>query len=684
MSTLYQFYQLGDMCLSYDTDDNGHIGMMLVPGNTPAERTGTIEPLVQWHLRGDAMSNGYSNGCTMADTPSTYKLRFLSQNKTGDTIVTTLQDEGGCLVHHRVIWHNGLEAVRIQTEVVNSSDKERVLEMISSANIGGLSPYMEGNGTETLAFYRARSAWSAEGRLTRQTIEELHMERSWSGSGVRVEKFGQLGSMPVRHDFPFGALADEKNNVIWAMQLACPSSWQFELRRGRNGLCMTCGLADMDYGHWFKTLKPGERLTLPEAYLTVGKGDIDAVSQRLLSIHRENLPQQPEALPVFFNEFCTTWGKPSHENLKSITKALTGHDIDYLVIDCGWYSKPGVPWYSSNGDWITNETELFPNGLAATAEMIRNAGFKPGLWFEAETCATHSDMYQRTDMLLHRNGVVIDTSGKRYLDLRKHEVKSYLNERVIGLLKSCGFAYVKIDYNDSIGVGCDGAESLGEGLRQIGQESMNFFRRLHEECPGILVENCASGGHRLEPAMMSVSDMASFSDAHECQEIPIIAANLHRLILPCQEQIWAVLHGRDSLRRINYSIVNTLLGVMCLSGDIDTLSAEQWALVDRGIAFYRDVGPIISRGKSAIYQHIFPSWREPRGWQAVVRTGNNGETLVVLHTFGSGFPVSVTLPVPAKKVLHVLSCEDHQIILEDRQLTIDLTFPFDAIAIHLA
>ena len=430
-------------------------------------------------------------------------------------------------------------------------------------------------------------------------------------------------------------------------------------------------------------MKPGEYLTLPEAYLTVGTGNVDAVSQRLLSIHRENLLQQPEALPVFFNEFCTTWGRPSHENLDSITKALKGHDIDYLVIDCGWYSKPGVPWYSSNGDWIPNEAEFFPNGLAATAEMIRKAGFKPGLWFEAETCATHSDMYQHTDMLLHRNGVVIDTSGKRYLDLRKPEVKAYLDERVIGLLKSCGFSYVKIDYNDSIGVGCDGAESLGEGLRQIGQESINFFRRLHEECPGILVENCASGGHRLEPAMMSVCDMASFSDAHECQEIPIIAANLHRLILPCQEQIWAVLHGRDSLRRINYSIVNTLLGVMCLSGDIYNLTAEQWALVDKGIAFYREVGSIILSGKSDIHQHISPSWREPRGWQAVARTGDNGETLVILHTFGGDFPASVTLPVPAEKILHVLSCEDHQIALENKQLTIGLTAPFDAVAVHL-
>lgn len=38
------------------------------------------------------------------------------------------------------------------------------------------------------------------------------------------------------------------------------------------------------------------------------------------------------------------------------------------------------------------------------------------------------------------------------------------------------------------------------------------------------------GGHRLEPGLMGQMSMASFSDAHECEEIPIIAANLHWVI----------------------------------------------------------------------------------------------------------------------------------------------------------
>ena len=116
---------------------------------------------------------------------------------------------------------------------------------------------------------------------------------------------------------------------------------------------------------------------------------------------------------------------------------------------------------------------------------------------------------------------------------------------------------------------------------------------------------------------MGVTDMASFSDAHECAEIPIIAARLHRLILPAQSQIWAALRAKDSIRRINYSLINTFLGVMCLSGDIHELSAQQWAKVDEGIAFFREVRRIIRDGISAFYGEVSESWRQSAVRKAV-------------------------------------------------------------------
>ena len=66
--------------------------------------------------------------------------------------------------------------------------------------------------------------------------------------------------------------------------------------------------------------------------------------------------------------------------------------------------------------------------------------------------------------------------------------------------------------------------------------------------------------------MLALSSMASFSDAHESLEIPIIAANLHRLMLPRQSQIWAVLHASDTFQRLAYSLSGGLFGSLVYLG----------------------------------------------------------------------------------------------------------------------
>ena len=119
--------------------------------------------------------------------------------------------------------------------------------------------------------------------------------------------------------------------------------------------------------------------------------------------------------------------------------------------------------------------------------------------------------------------------------------------------------------------------------------------------------------------MLARTAMSSFSDAHELPEIPIIAANLHALILPRQNQIWAVLHQSDSERRLIYSLAATFLGRMCLSGEVDQLSPQQWEIVRSAIRLYQDAAPVIKQGTSRRFGNVGPSWRYPEGWQAVVR-----------------------------------------------------------------
>jgi alpha-galactosidase len=289
---------------------------------------------------------------------------------------------------------------------------------------------------------------------------------------------------------------------------------------------------------------------------------------------------------------------------------------------------------------------MFPQGLKGVADAIRERGLVPGLWFEMETVGDASTAFGLADHLLKRDGIPITVRHRRFWDLNDPVAVDFLADRVIGTLRDGGFGYLKVDYNETAGLGCDGAESQGEGLRRQVEGVYRFFDRIRRELPELVIENCSSGGHRLEPSMLARTAMSSFSDAHELVEIPIIAANLGRLLLPRQNQIWAVLHATDSDRRLIYSLAATFLGRMCLSGDYDALSPEQHAIVSRATRLYRQAAPVLKRGTSRRLGATGESWRHPTGWQGVVRTSADGaRAIVVCHAFGAA-PREATLPLP--------------------------------------
>lgn len=270
---------------------------------------------------------------------------------------------------------------------------------------------------------------------------------------------------------------------------------------------------------------------------------------------------------------------------------------------------------------------------------------RPGLWFEAEICGREADAFHQEAHQLKRFGAPVTAGFRRFWDMRDPWVRDYLREKVIGTLAGNGFEYVKIDYNECVGVGCDGAESLGEGLRQSVAASQDFFREMRGRVPGLIIEDCASGGHRLEPSFLGLCQLASATDAHEVRELPIVAANLHRAMLPEQSLIWAVLRREDSIKRLVWSVAATFLGVMCLSGDVEALSPEQWDAVDRGIAFYRRAEGVIRDGVSVRRGPEIVSYRHPTLWQAVERTSvDGGQKLIVVHVFDDA-PERLALPV---------------------------------------
>lgn len=675
-------YVLGDMKARYLIEhETGRTGLQLLPGgmeDREQEKQEDVDSLVQIKIAGDIYNEAYALGNSMRNGETVRRLRFVRQweeeERDRKTIKTLLRDDRGYQVTHHLVWKTDTPYVRIFCEFENQGEETAQLEMFESFSLGGISPYTAGDGHETLQVCRLRSVWSQEGRLEILPIEDLQLEPAWSPHAVRCEKFGQAGSMPVNKFFPFVAIEDIKNHVFWGAQIAHPASWQMELYRKDDGLCISGGLADRDFGHWMKNIEPGAKFQTPEAIVSAAQtSSIDEFTARLTEAAREGMEKAPETereLPIIFNEYCTTWGNPSHENISAIIEKIRDKGFGYFVIDCGWYKEEGVPWDISMGDYEVSP-RMFPEGLGQTVKMIREAGMIPGIWFEIENVGSASRAYQMTEHLLHKDGKVLTSYFRRFWNMRDPWVEQYLSEKVIGILKKNGFGYMKIDYNETIGIGCDGAESLGEGLRQNMEKSQEFIEKVKREVPGIVLENCASGGHRLEPSLMAQMSMASFSDAHECEEIPIIAANLHRVIHPAQSQIWAVIRETDSLKRIAYSVINTFLGRMCISGDVTELAEEQWKIIEEGMAFYQKLVPVILNGQSYRYGTKISSARHPKGWQGLVRIGRNGEAYAVLHLFDGELPEKITLELPGKmgyRVEEVFSDTREVVTIEDRAL----------------
>lgn len=689
MKTILAKYELGDFFAQYVQEDDHIIELQLLPishtHTSPADQKSKCDNLIQAYILGDELPSGYSGGCTLRNSGTVEKMRYKGQSSKNNVdgslqIETYMAHPKGLFTHH--LKCNPRNPYVISwTTFMNSSAEPVMLELLSSFSLGGIESLPD-SLHDSLWIHRLQSHWSMEAQLRSYPAEELGLEESWANYGVRVLRFGQAGSMPCNGWFPWLLVEDRSIGVHWGCSICHNSSWQIEVYRRDHAIAISGGLADSHVGQWSKIVHPDEVFTTPIAILTTSQGiTLDETAERLI-LNDQKINASEESLPLICNEYCSSWGVPTQDNIANLVSKVKDHGFRHFVIDCGWYASHNTPWGTSMGDYEVSN-DLFPDGLKSTADRIRAAGMIPGLWFEPEAVGHDSKAFALTDHLLHRQGFPLSTQLRRFWDLRDPWVRNYLREHVISTIKSCGFGYIKLDYNDTIGPGCDGAESPGEALRLQMDASKEFIAELRQEVPNLVIENCASGGHRMDPLTVSLTDLSSFSDAHECTSIPIIAANLHRAIPPYKSLVWAVLRKDDTAQRIAWSISAGFLGRLCLSGDLAILTPSQWSIVDEGLSFYRLITPIIRKGHTRRFGPEIKRYNTPEGWQGIVRTCDTS-CMVVLHRFGGADidPITIPLPwscsVPAK----VYDVCDAQFTVLDTILTWYPTSPMSSIALY--
>ncbi|MBR7133609.1 MAG: alpha-galactosidase [Clostridia bacterium] len=662
-------YKFGDTVVIYIIDDEDKVIMHLVPEKKEIKLAKSWElpnitevnpradfsrqwvtgSIAQVHL--SHHHSGPANGNTLKLAENLERLKFISQSleesENNCIVITIMRSDEGYSVTHTLEYRKGFDAFKVKTEFKNESDRNFCVELLSSFSLDNLSPFSEGDMTGKIKLHRFHGGWSLEGRHNVSTIEQLGLEKPWLHCFRPNEKFGSIGSHPTTKYFPTAAVEDSEQGVFWAASLAHNGSWQMELTRLSDTLSFSGGYADAEFGSWFKNVSPGEKLVSPEAYISTSDIDLEDACSRITQLY--NIPcdayGEAELFAVQYNEYCTSWGFPTQEKMLTYAEALKNRGIKYMVIDAGW-SEGCYNAQQGNGIWEIDK-KIFPD-MKALCDQIRALGMVPGIWFDFECVTLKCPLYDtHEDLFLKKHGIVINCAGwRKFWDLRKPEVINHLTEHVIGLLKVCGFGYLKVDYNGSIGIGCDGDDSLGAGLNSHLSAVCDFFRKIKQEIPDIVIENCASGGHRAEPLMMGLTGVTSATDAHECKEIPYIAANLHNLMLPRQELLWSVLHNDDTTEREIYSLCGAFFGRLCMSGDITELTDEQWEIFENGIDYYNKLHNILMKGTTRIYGNRSASMRHAEGTQVAVRQGKD-EILVIAHAFKNPCKTEICIPIPS-------------------------------------
>lgn len=210
--TEIQTYQLGDMRLIYEQDEEGNTGMILIPDSSShmleKKKDYKIEPLVQVKLLGDDYPFGFSQGRTMRNSESVRQLDTVSQEcvtEQGKTcIYTYLKDKKGCYYRHQVSYDIRSQALELTTTITSRSDRDITVEMLSSFTLGAITPFDEEAEEGQLILHRLRSTWSAEGRLDSRPIEELQLEPSWQKFSSNSIRYGQVGSAAGRSADSYG------------------------------------------------------------------------------------------------------------------------------------------------------------------------------------------------------------------------------------------------------------------------------------------------------------------------------------------------------------------------------------------------------------------------------------------------------------------------------------------------
>ena len=646
-------WSAGALVLTIEINDEQHLRLRSVrPAGTPqpgpSDAPDSALPLANVRASGEGREADTSK--RQINGYLARRLRYVrhdeheSKDGTKSLDVESKDSKSGLVVTNHFRVYPELPVLRSSVTVRNSGGSPVTLQTVSSLVIGNLTPDSTHYWNEFRMSF-ARSDWLREAQWQDVSLPSVGIDDYKVKSSRVCFSISNVGSFSTGGHLPMGALTRVNGDGTRLWQIEHNGSWRWEVADYKGGIYLNAA-GPSDEQQWSKRLSPGDSFTSVPAALTVVRGTLEkafgALTQyrrRIRLKHKDN-----RELPVIFNDYMNClMGDPTTEKVGALIEPAVRAGAEYFCIDCGWYADFEENWWPSVGLWEPSKSR-FPNGgLKGLLQKIKDAGLTPGLWIEPEVIGVNSSVASELpgEAFFQRDGERVVEVDRYQLDYRHPAVIQRMNS-VIQRLVDMGVGYFKFDYNLDITQGTDvKAHSPGDGQLEHNRAYINWVKQLFERYPNLVIESCSSGGQRMDYALLAVHPLQSTSDQEDPVKYAAVAASVPTAVTPEQSASWAYPQPGWSDELNAFTVVNSLLGRVHLSGKLDELSADQHKLVADGIAVYKSIRAELGRALP-IWPLGFPGWSDD--WIALGM--DCGKNIYISAWRRSGVNESITLKLP--------------------------------------
>ena len=315
-----------------------------------------------------------------------------------------------------------------------------------------------------------------------------------------------------RGSFPYFNLQTRSQGLLGA--IGWTGSWRAHFTQNPGGQSVALD-AGMSKTHL--KLHPGETIRTPRIVLLSWQGNREHsqnVWRQFMLAHYSprNPAGQLEAMPISWD----TWGTERAAAKLDVIARMKAQKIpaDLYWIDAGWYEPIALPrgtnflldseWPIHRGDWIVSH-DLYPQGMRPLGEALKSAGIGFLLWFEAETANADSHrLHEHSDWYFVPKHKPFTGGEPALLNLGNPAAFRSITDQVSDFINQAELTWYRQDFNFEPATywsSADAPDRIGMSEIKSIMGLYAYWDELVARHPGLRLDNCASGGRRLDLEM---------------------------------------------------------------------------------------------------------------------------------------------------------------------------------------